>query len=346
MKDIIKSTKNIYNHLEDEKSKFIFENRIMYSLTKDYKYIFSILKSVCVESGLDRAVDFCKKYKDDVVIYGTGNDLSVLSVLYPDFKFRYLCDTSPKKQQEGWRGIPIMSPKKLIERKNEVYVAVNSLMYHKEIVTFLLENGFNQDNIIDFGNFISVYRDTQYFDSDIMIPKAKEIFIDGGCFNCFTDKAFIDWCSNNYEKIYAFEPDIENYKKCLEECRKTNIKNFILYNKGLWNCETELSFQESGNAGSKIGEGTNTISTVSIDKIVENKPVSFIKLDVEGAELEALQGAKKTIEKNHPKMAICVYHKPQDIIDIPDYILSLCKDYKLYFRHYSMNQCETVMYAV
>ncbi len=68
-------------------------------------------------------------------------------------------------------------------------------------------------------------------------------------------------------------------------------------------------------------------------------------MDVEGAELKSLIGAKNTIIKNKPRLAICVYHKPEDICEIPEYILSLVPEYKFYLRHYSSINWETVLYA-
>lgn len=347
MKILADTIRNIYNHLQDNESRLFFENRLLYTLTGDYKYIQRMIAGLPQKIELDKAIEFCKNHEDKVVIYGAGNDLLILTDLYPDFKIQLICDKSEQKQKSGWRGIPVISPDELLKRKDDVYVAVNTSAFYKEIVQFLLDNGFREDNIINLGAITNSLYSAQYFDKDIIKPQPGEIFIDGGCFDCGTDKEFIKWCSGDYERIYAFEPDTISYERCLEECEKENIKKIEIYNKGLWNRKTKLSFQQTGRQGSSIGGGEEVISTTSIDAIVGDKSVSFIKLDVEGAELEALQGAEQTISKNHPRLAICIYHKPEDIVTIPEYILSLHNDYKLYIRHYRIDKWEeTIVYAL
>lgn len=74
--------------------------------------------------------------------------------------------------------------------------------------------------------------------------------------------------------------------------------------------------------------------------------MSFIKMDIEGADLEALKGCQNTIRRYHPKLAISVYHKPEDIIEIPCYIKELVPEYRLYLRHYGNGDTETVLYAL
>ncbi|MCM1303087.1 MAG: FkbM family methyltransferase [Lachnospiraceae bacterium] len=69
-------------------------------------------------------------------------------------------------------------------------------------------------------------------------------------------------------------------------------------------------------------------------------------MDIEGAEMEALTGACKTIQKNRPKLAICIYHKYEDLYRIPMYVKSLVPEYRIYIRHYSDTPSETVMYAI
>lgn len=69
-------------------------------------------------------------------------------------------------------------------------------------------------------------------------------------------------------------------------------------------------------------------------------------MDVEGAELETLKGAKNIICRDKPKLAVCIYHKPEDMTDLPIYIKSLVPEYKLYVRHYSEEKYETILYAI
>jgi hypothetical protein len=100
-------------------------------------------------------------------------------------------------------------------------------------------------------------------------------------------------------------------------------------------------------------EGNVKIEVDVIDNIVSDcisdssrGGVSYIKMDIEGAELEALKGAKNTIIANKLKLAICCYHKSVDLYTIPQYIKSLNSSYKLYFRHYNCFSYELVLYAI
>lgn len=85
---------------------------------------------------------------------------------------------------------------------------------------------------------------------------------------------------------------------------------------------------------------------MALDDLAGDEDVTYIKLDVEGAERKALQGAEKIIRKNHPRLAVSIYHKPEDILELPEYILSLHGDYRFYIRHYQMSPCETILYAL
>ena len=88
------------------------------------------------------------------------------------------------------------------------------------------------------------------------------------------------------------------------------------------------------------------VQVVSLDRVLGDEIVSFIKMDIEGAEHNGLLGAEKQIRANRPKLAISIYHKPEDMWDLPGLILSFQPDYKLYLRHYSIAASETVLYAI
>ncbi len=84
----------------------------------------------------------------------------------------------------------------------------------------------------------------------------------------------------------------------------------------------------------------------ALDEAIGEESPSFIKMDIEGAELEALKGAKNIIQKYAPKLAVCVYHKPEDMEEIPQLLLEYNPNYRFYLRHYSLTMNETVLYAL
>ena len=110
--------------------------------------------------------------------------------------------------------------------------------------------------------------------------------------------------------------------------------------------QTDGDVGDTESTGTSAAEEIDIIWTAAIDDIVGEEKVTFIKLDVEGAELKALQGAEQTIRRYRPRLAVSIYHKPEDVIEIPKYILSLHEDYRMYIRHYQMSACETILYAV
>ena len=85
------------------------------------------------------------------------------------------------------------------------------------------------------------------------------------------------------------------------------------------------------------------LDTQSIDELINHRLI--VTVDIEGSELSLLKGAQKVIKRNKPKLVICVYHKPEDLYEIPLYIQALCSDYKIYIRHSSPIFMETVCYA-
>ena len=190
----------------------------------------------------------------------------------------------------------------------------------------------------------------QYFDLPIvdwMSCSNNEIFIDCGAFDGWSIKGFIEFCGGKYDKIYSFEPIPSQYENTLININEAGIKRVELIQKGVWNCKGVSNFVSNGGGSRIDNEGTIPVELVSIDEVIpENEKVTFIKMDIEGAESQALQGAVNTIRRCKPKLAICIYHKPMDIIEIPILIKSILPEYKFYIRHHSPTRDETVLYAL
>lgn len=191
---------------------------------------------------------------------------------------------------------------------------------------------------------------TQYFINDFFKYNKDEVFIDCGAFNGDSIERFLKISKRNkivVHSIVAFEPDAENFR-ALKKTYGSN-KRITLYNAGVWNKEAVLKFNSDGSSSaideSNVEYGLTSIAVKRIDDCKECANATFIKMDVEGSELNALRGALKTILKNKPKLAICIYHSNEDMLSIPIWIHDNIPEYKIYIRQHSNTDTETVLYA-
>lgn len=146
-------------------------------------------------------------------------------------------------------------------------------------------------------------------------------------------------------RAYVFEPNPAQFAALKQNLRE--YKNAEIFPYGAYDQNMTLRFSDLETTDSRITDtGTVSIDARKLDDVLQGKKVTFIKMDIEGAELAALRGAEKIIREQRPKLAICVYHKPEDIWEIPSLILSYNPDYRLYLRHYSITEAETVLYAI
>ncbi|MDR2580207.1 MAG: FkbM family methyltransferase [Fibromonadaceae bacterium] len=345
--------KEIYGHLEDEASRKIFECRLLYYLTGDHRFIGDMILFACPEIK-----SFFDRHKN-IVLYGAGYWGTMASLYFPE-KVVAFCDSNKAKHNTYINRCRIVSHEELVEKHScediGIIVYVVDDNSKSEIKSKLLESRFSENQIFADTffwnkNFPQSTRG-QYFDKDILSLNshhAEEVFIDAGCYNFSNCFEFAKWCSGKYQKIIAFEPNPNQYPVCAENARK--LCNTEVKPCGLWNDNIEICFDGGGISSasghiSNNSESSCKIKAVKLDDILNGDKATFIKMDIEGAELKALKGAEQTILKHRPKLAICVYHKPEDIWEIPAYILSLRSDYRLYFRHYGLTHMETVLYAV
>lgn len=186
---------------------------------------------------------------------------------------------------------------------------------------------------------------TQYFDLPALPHVEDETFVDTGCWDGGTSLDFAGW-AGRYRHIYAFEPDPDRQEACQSVLGQMK-GNTTLLPYGAWDKRTELHFSDYEEKANCIdANGTICVSVSSIDQELVGERVTFIKMDIEGSEMQALRGAEQTIRAQRPKLAISLYHRFEDVIEIPQLILSFHPDYQLYLRHYTFWDSETVLYAI
>lgn len=189
----------------------------------------------------------------------------------------------------------------------------------------------------------------QYFPTqNIFRPSNEEIFIDAGAYNGATSVEFSEWVDGKYKKIYLMEPDELMKSVAKEYVTLKHLKNVELVGKGAYSKSTVLNFKNIAESGSSYinKTGNSRIETITIDEMLQCSPATYIKMDVEGAELPALMGAERTIKRYKPKLAISIYHRDDDLWNIPYYIYQRYPWYQLFIRHYTTITTETILYAV
>ncbi len=351
---LLNDIRKIYGMLEDEESRFVYINKLNYLLTGEMWYIENIV-SRCFP-GLpvyDRTKGLSYLFGNlprdrRIVLYGAGQDAEVvLKHLYRIDNFWGFCDRDKEKQRTGFHGYKVISPDELLKME-KVCVIVCSRQYGGEIGRYLLGNGMDKKFIYDVRSYLTTCSGNTYFE-DFLNYSDHEVFVDAGCKDLSTTVELAGLCPG-LKKVYAFEPDPDNYRECLvkREIEHDRLPETVLFQQGVWSRRTNLKFNAFASCGSRIAEnGSSVIDVVSIDETIQdNDKVTFIKMDIEGSELEALKGAKNVIQRDKPKCAVCIYHKPEDMVAIPLYFRELVPEYRLYVRHYSNSEFETVLYAV
>lgn len=183
-----------------------------------------------------------------------------------------------------------------------------------------------------------------YFEPDVMPLTDDEVFIDGGAFDGDTVHDFVAATGGRYSHIHAFELDPRNADAFQAKTR--GVANVTLHSLGLWNGRGEVGLDSQGdNNGSRISEASDLMARVeALDNLDLGQP-SLIKLDIEGAEVPALAGMRDTIQRHRPKLAVCAYHKADDLVTIIDAIRAIRDDYSFTLRHYSPIVFDSVIYC-
>jgi len=228
--------------------------------------------------------------------------------------------------------------------------------WSRDVFSHVLRAHYEQDAAY----FKVVFEDRQYWCMDYALHSVNNhVFVDAGAYTGDTMADFACKTRGKFQQVISFEPTLELYHKVVT--RKDELKrvwgltddHFDLVHGGLGEsdstmtlCVKESDTNGAGNSFYNIAERKGEeVKVWSLDSYLQGKPVTLIKADIEGFEMEMLKGAKETIKAHKPDLAICVYHKMSDLWLIPQFIHELVPEYKLYLRHHHHDYSETVLYA-
>ncbi len=292
-----------------------------------------------------------EKYKEDIAILITTQHYKKIhqQLLQKGFKkvfavteYRLLNDAYFKNMQNL----------KLVKENVASVMDILEDERSKEIMFTLIKNWFDFD--VDAIGYEEIFTNDQYYPSDIIKLSDTESFVDVGAYNGDTIFDFMKRTGNKFNFIYAFELDKKNFNEMTSAVDKLDSKQkdrIKLYNFGLLDEEKDV-YYETGGSGMQstfinvINAASDSGKTVRLSDVLKNEKVTFIKMDIEGSEVKALKGAEKIIKTQRPTLAICVYHKPEHLWEVPLYIKEIVPEYKIYIRHHTPLEYETVCYAI
>jgi FkbM family methyltransferase len=170
--------------------------------------------------------------------------------------------------------------------------------------------------------------------------------VDCGAYTGDTIQSFIAETGNVYRKVHAFEAD----PAVLPELRTfiTEVgSHAVLHTAAVGAHNGKVRFAGDGMGGGCLTDGSGTeVNCVRLDDALVHEKVSFIKMDIEGAELQALEGAHRLIWRHRPVLAVCAYHTPDHLWRVPLSLKSLAPDSLLFLRSHCADGLDTVCYSV
>ncbi len=253
-----------------------------------------------------------------------------LSWKYPELFLPYYC---------------IDLPHKILKRREHVLAAFDLLSDEDSWCEYISHIEWRLQ--MDF-RILPGVKPNQDFPADLFAPIPDEVFVDCGAYDGDTIRGFLNFGST-FEGIVAFEADPFNYPKLVEYAKtlsesvqaKIQVLPFAV---GFTN--GPVSFTGLGNASSSIGQGNLTVECRRMDDLFNDIHPTFIKMDIEGGEMDALRGAETIIREARPILALSVYHTPDHLWEIPLFVNSLVQDYSFFLRSHSAEGFDTVLYCV
>jgi len=186
-----------------------------------------------------------------------------------------------------------------------------------------------------------------YFPPELVQVHSDEVFVDCGAYDGDTLRDFVRRCEGRFRRFIAIEPDPASYSRLTEMARGIDGE-VETYPFALGSEPGVVQFEASGTLGSRMGAaGEIPVRRETLDTILADCRPTFIKMDIEGAEIDALHGARRTIERASAVLAVCLYHRLDDLWNAAIAIDELSKSgYRLHLRRHAEDSWETICYAI
>ncbi len=284
--------------------------------------------------------EVCERYDDFVIVLAFGAGYASLIEKIENMASEHTL-YAPDVPIEGGG---LFTYEYCLEHSKEIDDVYNMLEddFSKEVYSEIIN--FRISGKIEYLKKITTPKSEVY--TDIIKPSEDEIYVDLGAYNGDTISELLEFTNGKYRKITALEPDARNFRKLVKSVEgKENIETL---NCAVWNCDTTLLFSAAAGRQSSVNNVSGKpLQARSVDSVLEGDKATIIKMDVEGAEEEAVNGAVNTIRNYRPKLMISLYHRNRDIFYLPLLVKKICPEYKLYIRHQPyIPAWETNLYAV
>lgn len=201
----------------------------------------------------------------------------------------------------------------------------------------------------DFGEMPWVAREA-YLPDEIFTLSREEFFVDCGAFDGDTIRKFLEHGGNAFDRIVAFEPDpanFENLRGYVSRLPVGTAERIDTLRMAVGARREKLTFEAMGTVSSAISStGTLEVECAPLDEVLAGRVPTYIKMDIEGAEPDALAGARRIIAETSPALAVCVYHRQDHLWTLPLLINSFRSGYRFFLRRYGDEFGDVVCYAV
>ncbi len=272
--------------------------------------------------------DFCAEYNDFIVVVSFASQRDeVLSNIYRICAERECYAPDVPVFGDGLFNLDYFNQNK--DRLKAVYDLLSDDISQN---TFVMSIAFKLTGKIDYLKACEICEEES---TELIASLLKSYnYVDIGAYTGDTVEAYV----NRFGKgtyLYAFEPDERNYRKMLERFDNLKIECHT-FNAAAWNKNETLRFySNSGRAGSAVKGAQSKykdITAIRADSVIDTE-IGFVKIDAEGSDLQVIEGLSEIIEKYRPVIKVAAYHRNEDFFVLPEKMLELAKEFKLYMRH-------------